>query len=474
MSLFASWVERADPSAAAVADDGERLSYGELLARSRAQARALRRTHGAGRFVLIPAERSVRFVRTLLAASISGNVPVPIDAQAPERAVQEIARRCGDSVRLGLDAQPEEGEGPLPERDPALPELVIFTSGTSGTPKGVPMSAENLTHSARAVTGYLDYAGNPSAAVVLPLHYSYALLTQVLYMFYVGGTVRLFDNFRNPIKLANVVEAEGLRTFCGVPSTYHSLCALHRLTPLSMPSVRVLCSAGAAMDRQLLPTVKEIFPNARFFDNYGMTEATPRISYIRDDDPRFAEPTCGRPIDGLEVFVVDEQDLSAKAEGEEGILAIRGPSIVKGYLNDPESTRRAFRPDGAVLSGDIARISGGYIYLLGRRDEMLKVGGEKVSPLEIERALAEHDDVIASAVGGIDDPQRGQIPAAYVELKRPVDRQTLTEFLRARLAPVKVPVRYFEVRSFPLTPNGKLQRALLSPSDREHVIREIV
>src|SRR5690606_17671739 len=296
MSLFASWVERARPSAPAIADDGERRTYGELLARSLAQARALRRVHGAGRFLLIPAERSVRFVRTLLAASISGNVPVPIDAQAPERVVQEIARRCGDSVRLDLDAQTEEGEGRLPERDPALPELVIFTSGTSGTPKGVPMSAENLTHSARAITGYLDYAANPSAAVVLPLHYSYALLTQVLYMFYVGGTVRLFDNFRNPIKLARAVEAEGLLTFCGVPSTYHSLCTLHRLTPLSMPSVRVLCSAGAAMDRQLLPTVKEIFPNARFFDNYGMTEATPRISYIRDDDPRFAEPTCGTPI----------------------------------------------------------------------------------------------------------------------------------------------------------------------------------
>jgi acyl-coenzyme A synthetase/AMP-(fatty) acid ligase len=119
-------------------------------------------------------------------------------------------------------------------------------------------------------------------------------------------------------------------------------------------------------------------------------------------------------------------------------------------------------------------VRGGYIYLHGRRDEMLKVGGEKVSPLEIERALAEHSDIVASAVGATHDPQRREVPIAYVELSGPIDRQQLTAFLSQRLAPVKVPVRYFEVRSFPVTANGKLQRSRLRPDDRGYVIREIL
>src|SRR5690606_12460147 len=171
---------------------------------------------------------------------------------------------------------------------------------------------------------------------------------------------------------------------------------------------------------------------------------------------------------------VDELDFSVKAECAEAILAFRGPSIVKSYLNDSDSTRHSVLPDCYELSGEVVSISMAQIFLLGQQDMCQTVEDENESTVEVERGLAEHEDVIASAVGGLDDPQRGQIPAAYVELRRPVDRQTLTEFLRARLAPVKVPVRYFEVRSFPLTANGKLQRALLSPNDPERVIREIV
>lgn len=475
MSTIASWVQRADPSATAVVDDVEAVTYGELARQSAQLASVYRDGLGTGRYFLLPAQRSIAFVRALVAAGLSGNIAVPIDPQSPARIAEQIGERCGSwtliDLGIGFDDRNPEFSAPA---DPERPELVLFTSGTSGIPKGVPVSSRNLSHGAKAVSGYLQYAQYPSAAVVLPLHYSYALLSQLLYMFYVGGLVRLFENFRNPIQFARVAERDELHTFCGVPSTYHALSTLHRMTPLRLPTFRVICSAGAAMDRSLVPVIKQIFPNAMFFDNYGMTEATPRISYVREDDPRFPESTCGRPIDGLEVRVLDEMTRRPLEDGRPGIIAVRGPNVFAGYLNDPESTREAFTPDGFLLSGDIGYVDDGYIYVQGRKDDVFNVAGEKVAPLEIEHALSQHPGVLACAVNRLHDEQRGDVPAAYVELAEPVERQSLVSFLNNMLPPAKVPLRIFEVRAFPLTGNGKLQRARLAPESEEFVVRELM
>lgn len=469
---FADWLDRADPGADAIADDTAVLSYGQLADGARRLAGALAGTHGRGRFVLLRAERTVGFLRALLGVSLSGNVPVPFDPQAPAPVAEELARTCGpDAFVLDETRLPEAA--PLDARDPDLPALVLFTSGTSGVPKGVVISQANVAHSVTTIAAYLDYPAFPSAAVVLPLHYSYALLSQVFCMLAVGGRTRLFASFRNPLKFAGAVNAEGVQTFCGVPSTYQALGTLARLTTLAMPGVRVLCSAGAAMDRGLVPQLREIFPAARFYDNYGMTEATPRLTFIRDDDPRFDEPTCGRAMDGVEIRILDEQTLEPLPDGRPGIVAVRGANVFSGYLNDPEATAEAFTAEGFLVSGDLGELRDGYLYLTGRRDEVFNVAGEKVAPLEIERVLARHASVESCAVGRLDDAQRGLVPAAFLKLREPTPRRDLVAFLSAHLSPAKVPVRYFEVGAFPLTPNGKLQRSRLSPDDASLGAREL-
>ena len=480
MNIFESWLRGADPGARAITDDAGSLTYGRLLERSAMLAGAYRSRFGSGGYLLVPAEKSRAFVLAFLGASRSGNIPVPVDPEAPERVLAAIAERCGGAATLALpgDEGGDEGSDEVCEdAAPAanLPDtaLVLFTSGTSGQPKGVPISWQNLRHSVTTVSGYLHYQRFPSAAIVLPLHYSYALLTQLLAMLSVGGHARIFGSFRNPIKFARAVEAEELQTFCGVPSTYYALCAIHRMAPQSMPAIRILCSAGAAMDRTMMPEIREMFPNARFYDNYGMTEATPRISYIADDDPLFAQPTCGRAIDGLEVCVVDEETRQSLADGEHGIVAIRGPNVFSGYLNDPESTRRAFTQDGFLLSGDYGYIHDGYIYINGRADDVFNVGGEKVAPLEIERALAEHPAIITSAVSKVEDEKRGTLCVAYLQTNGSLRRKEIVEFLRQRLAPAKIPQRYLRVSDWPMTGNGKLQRSRLSPQDSEFVIGEL-
>ncbi|MEO1036279.1 MAG: class I adenylate-forming enzyme family protein [Pseudomonadota bacterium] len=473
MHTLESWLRRANRDAPAVIDDTEAVSYGELLQRSGALAAALNARFGRDTYLLIRAEKTLAFVATLIAVSRSGNIPVPVDPDAPDKLIVDIAERCGGATLVDpaeLSAAAEDvADIDVSDADTAL---VLFTSGTSGTPKGVPVSWQNLEHSVATVSGYLGYAEHRSAAVVLPLHYSYALLTQLFCMLFVGGVVRLFGSFRNPIKFAKAVEQQSIATFCGVPTTYKALIAIHRLSSLSMPSMRVLCSAGAAMDRTMMAEIGEMFPNAAFFDNYGMTEATPRISYIRSDDPKFREPTCGRAIAGLEVRVMDPDTHEALPDGQQGLVAVRGPNVFAGYLNDPRSTRAAFTADGFLLSGDSGCIRDGYIYLAGRADEIFNVGGEKVAPLEIERAFAEHPAVVASAVSKIEDANRGTQAVAYVELSDEVRREELIQFLRDWLPPAKIPTFYYQVSSWPLTPNGKLQRSRLAP-DGDNVVSEI-
>jgi len=470
------WIDTLDRAAAphvAVDDGVERLTYGELRSQARRHAAVLRETYGGGHTMVLPAASTTAFVRTLLAIMWSGNVPVPVDPALPASAlayITEKSRAVATIEPLG----PPDPDAPEADHDSAgQPALIVFTSGTSGFPKGVIISDANLLHACRTIAGYLGYAGHPSAAVALPLFYSYALISQVLCQLSVGGRVRLFSELRNPLKFAAAVEADGLETFCGVPTTYHALCAFHALRPLSMPSVRVLCSAGAAMDRTLLDTIRTIFPNARFFNNYGMTEACPRIAFIRDDDPRFGELTCGRPMEGVDVRVIDAETERELPDGEQGMLVVRGPNVTSGYLNDPELTQLAFTASGFLKSGDMAYLDRGYIFIVGRYDDVFSSGGEKVAPLEIERALNSCPGVEASAVTGVPDPQRGMVPVAFVKTADDVTRQQIVDHIGARLSRSKIPLRFYRVSGFPTTSNGKLQRKRLSPSDPTHVLNEL-
>jgi acyl-CoA synthetase (AMP-forming)/AMP-acid ligase II len=467
-------IDAVDAGLAAISDRAERLTYGELRRQSRQVASRLHARHGDGQYLLVRVPASVRSVVTLLGVMYSGNTPIPVDPGLPDPGVA-VLRDRSRAVAVLDPIAPEmvAAEEPGDFRRADVPVVVMFTSGTGGCPKGVLVSHANLAHSCAVIGDYLDYHAHRSAAVALPLHYSYALLSQVCAMLHAGGRVHLFSDLRNPVRFARTVRDEQLATFCGVPSTYHALATVHRMSPLSMPGVRVLCSAGAAMDRSKLSTVKEMFPNARFFNNYGMTEAAPRIAWIREDDPRFHEPTCGRPMRGVDVKVVDPDTLAPLPDGQTGILAIRGPNITAGYLHDPESTARAFTPDGYILSGDLAHLDRGYIFISGRHDDVFNAGGEKVAPLEIEHVLNHVTGVEFSAVAGFPDAQRGMAPVAFLKLAAPVRRGALVAELARHLPKAKIPQRFFEVTAFPMTANGKVQRKRLSLDDAERVVREI-
>jgi acyl-CoA synthetase (AMP-forming)/AMP-acid ligase II len=469
---FVDTVDWSNPASPAIGDGTRRISYGELREESGRIAASLVQRFGTGGLIVVRARPTCDFVSTLLAIMFSGNTPVPVNPDLHPDDLDYIRGKSGAAAVIDPQAA-EPGGDEVFRPDPSMPAMVLFTSGTSGFPKGVVVSHANLGHSCRAVARYLQYRDFPSAAVVLPLFYSYALLSQVCCQLTIGGYVRLFAGLANPIRFAQIVAEENLQTFCGVPSTYHALCVIHALSPLSMPGVRILCSAGAAMDAARFAEIKQIFPSSLFFNNYGMTEAAPRIAYIREDDPRFFEPTCGRPIEGVEVAVVDPDTHARLPEGRMGVLVVKGPNITAGYLNDPEVTNHSFTSDGFLISGDMASLCDGYIYIAGRADDMFNVGGEKVSPLEIERVLNSLPAVDTSAVAGFLDKARGMVPLAYLKVRQPLRRAELLQQLKGRLIASKIPQRFFEVSGFPTTANGKLQRRKLSP-EAPSIAREIV
>ena len=467
-------LDHAKSDAIALIDDQEQVTYGELRDQMGRIAKQLSDRYSTNNYLLIPSASSVRFVVTLLGIMQSGNTPIPIAADLPTEDIDFIREKSQAVDLLAPIPLADLATGPCGDHRRAdMPAIVMFTSGTTGFPKGVIISHANLRHSCSAMANYLQYREFPSAAVVLPLHYSYALLSQVLCQLSVGGRVALFANFRNPIKFARRVAELNLQTFCGVPSTYLALTTIHALSPLSIPSVRILCSAGAAMNQGRFEQIKEIFPNSLFYNNYGMTEAAPRIAFVREDDERFFQPTCGRPMAGVEVKIIDLATHESVPPGERGVLVVRGPNLTTGYLNDPELTAKAFTEDGYLVSGDMAHLDDGYIYIHGRSDDIFNVGGEKVAPLEVERPLNQLPGVESSAVIGQPDEQRGMIPIAFVKLSQPLSRQTLLDGLKGHLPAIKTPQRFFEVRNFPLTPNGKLRRQTLSADNSEFVVREI-
>lgn len=466
MANFLDHIKAIDPDRPAVWDADRQVSFGEMLTQARAIAQSLKVTFPDPKFVLFEAHRSVDFVVRLFAVWEAGKVPVPVDPDAPGALRKTLLAKCQPGVFINTQDWPEPHSVVRQETLVSAGSeeaLVVFTSGTSGQPKGVVVTQKNLCHSASVISEYLGYAQFSRAAVILPLHYSYALISQLLATLYVGGSCFILSNMRNPLKLAEEASRASLQSLCAVPSTFQTFIQFRKMAELSFPEIRVVCSAGAKLDTSLISDIRSLFPNATLFDNYGMTEATPRVTYIKEDDDRFGDGTCGKAIPGMEIRIVDPKTRQPLPEGETGCVAVRGASVMPGYLDDAEANAKAFTDDGFFVSGDLAHLDDGYLYISGRADEVFNVGGEKVSPLEVEAALYKYPAIVECAVAAIEDAARGAIPAAFLVSQSEFKKAEIVAHLREHLPSNKIPVRYYIVESLPKTSNGKIQRTKLEP-----------
>lgn len=296
---------------------------------------------------------------------------------------------------------------------------LIYTSGSTGRPKGVMMSHFNMVAAATSVTEYLENTSSDVILTVLPLSFSYGLY-QALTAFQVGATVVLEKSFAYPHAILQRLMEERATGFAIVPTISAVLLQLD-LSAYPMEHLRYLTNAGAALPPEHVPQIRKWLPRTKLFLMYGLTECK-RVSYLPPDQLDNRPESVGKPMPNVEVYVVDEGGRRLPA-GEVGELVVRGANVMRGYWNLPEETDRVLRPgpvpgERVLHTGDLFRIDDeGFLYFVGRRDDIIRSGSEKVSPTEVENVLYRLDGVSLAAVVGVPDRLLGSAVKAIITLK---------------------------------------------------------
>lgn len=440
------------------ADDAPALILGEetcSFAALRRQVDALkaRLTDKPSGLVILRFHRSLAFVARFLALYEAGQ---PVAVFAHDWTDPEVeARRAslGDCFELdeALSVSWRSGRTE-PFRHPET-AVVLFTSGSTGAPRAVQLSRRNIDANVAAVLTSLDFASVSRQTLFLPLSYSFGLLGQLLPALVAGIPTHLLANLVELKRLLDDGRLQGM--ISGVPSHHETLLRLLGDGPSNTRDVTHVVSAGAPLSLELRQRLTRAFPASRVYACYGQTELAPRVLCLRSDHPAFFSSATGFPVGSLTVKLTSE-----------GELCVRGEQVMLGYLGAPEATREKVREEGWLHTGDVAELSPqGLVTLLGRNDELLKVGGERLSPLEIEAVLRVLPGVTDAAVSGREDALYGMTLTAFLRFEpgapTPLKRE-LRQTLREHLSPHKVPTEFYRVEQLPRTSNGKLQRARLT------------
>jgi len=339
---------------------------------------------------------------------------------------------------------------------------IIYTSATTGKAKGVMCTHRNMIAAAKSIIKYIGNREEDIILDVLPLSFSYGLY-QVLVSCMVGCTVVLERSFLYPHVTMEHIAREKVTGFPLVPSMAAILLRMENISEYDVSTLRYITSAGAALPVGHLRRLRRLVPNATIFNMYGLTECA-RVCYLAGAELDRRPASVGRPMPNCEVHLVDERGNPVGPE-ETGELIVRGANVMQGYWRDPEMTAKVFRPGGSpasrwLHSGDYFRMDeNGYLYFLGRRDDMIKTRGERVSPREIEDVICELEEVEETAVIGIADEILGQAIKAFVVCRSDaLDEKSILRHCLKRLEPLMVPRHIEFVPVLPKTGRGKINR----------------
>ncbi len=506
-----------DPDGAAVTHRDDRRQYGRLARETEEAASAFRALGvAADDRVAVFLEKRPETVTAIFAAAAAGGAAVPINPHLKPRQVEHIVRDSGAKLLVTsaprcahlagvLEGCPDlaaavlvDGGGETESRIPVAPwgdppdrpasapprridsdmAAILYTSGSTGRPKGVVLSHRNLVAGAESVTSYLGNTRHDRLLGVLPLSFDYGF-SQLTTAFRVGAEVVLL----NHLLARDIVRAVARHRITGlaaVPPLWIELAGLE-WPPTAAESLRYITNSGGAMPAPALDALRARLPATDVFLMYGLTEAF-RSTYLPPAEIDRRPGSIGKPIPNADIAVVCE-DGSPCAPDEPGELVHRGPLVSMGYWNAPEATARRFRPapghrkelpiaPPAVWSGDtVRRDSDGYLYFIGRRDEMIKTSGYRVSPQEVEEELDSAPGVAEVAAVGAPHPRLGEaiiVIAAGTGGAAP-DTAALLERCRRRLPAFMVPAHIIgRAGPLPRNANGKIDRAGLKAAYADH------
>lgn len=344
---------------------------------------------------------------------------------------------------------------------------IIYTSGSTGKPKGIMSAHYNMVSACRSITTYIENIEKDIILGCLPLSFDYGLY-QVLMTFMIGGTIVLKKSFNYMHDVLTTIQNEKITGFPIVPTIVALLCKIKEISKYDFSSVRYITNTGAALPYYYIKKLIKIFPNAKIFSMYGLTECK-RVSYLPPEKINYKPESVGIPMSNCRVVIVDE-DGKRVGVNEVGELVVSGANVMQGYWNDPKETKKRFRPgkyrdDVLLYTGDLFRKDEeGYLYFVGRKDDMLKVKGERVSPKEIEFAIIEIEGVIQCAVIGIPNDILGHAIKAFIMIEKgcALEVQDIRHYLQKNLEPHLVPQEIEICDNLPKTPSGKIDKTALS------------
>jgi long-chain acyl-CoA synthetase len=339
-----------------------------------------------------------------------------------------------------------------------------YTSGTTGRPKGAILTHLGATHVAAAVADRFGYRADDIVLCALPLFHSYAVNSCMIQVMMAGAGQVILERF-TPDGVLQAIQQHRVTLFPGVPTMFNYLVNFPDRARYDLRSLRIAQSAGAVLAAKLMQDFESMY-GVPLVDGYGITEAH---SFVTLNDPNGKRPagSCGKPIEGDEVRIVDAQDRDVPA-GERGELIFRGPNLPVGYVNAPQATAEALR-GGWYHSGDVAYMDAeGYVYIVDRIKDTIICGGYNIYPKEVEDVIYAHPAVLDVAVVGVADEAKGEIPKACVVLKpdATLTAAELDTYCRQNLAAYKLPRVIEFVDAIPKTASGKTKRFLLRQGEK--------
>jgi len=366
----------------------------------------------------------------------------PVSTMKAARAWEEWLAREPDAF-----ATVERADGDL--------AVILYTSGTTGRPKGVALSHANLASNARAAASLYELDRERWSLGVLPLSHSYGLVT--LNAGNILGTKSVLLRWFNPEAVLDAIARFRVQSMAGVPTMYVYLLNYPDADRFDTSSMRSWGSGAAALPSEIVEPFEKKF-GGRLLEGYGLTEASPVVSTTRLSGVRKLG-SVGQPIPGVEVTILDDED-RALTVGETGEIGVRGPNVMVGYYGLPEETARALR-NGWLHTGDVGRLDAdGFLYVVERKKDLIIRGGFNIYPREVEEVLYAHPAVAEAAVVGMHDPLMGEEVCAFVALKggAAADAAAIIGFCQSRLAKYKCPREVRFLPSLPKNPVGKILR----------------
>ena len=455
----------------------ETISFKELYENSLKVAAYLNETIGTGQNVILLSPNSVFFITAYLGILKSGNVCVPLNFDIEQNNLEYILNETESRLvfisksyksRFRFDSpiqlideddsfQLNINKDVLNETNNELAEI-IFTSGSSGKPKGVMISHQNIIANTNAIIDYLNLTSSDIMAVVLPFFYCYGLSLLHTHL-KAGGSIVLNNNFIFLGSFLSDLLKYKCTGFAGVPSHFQILLKKSQsFKTTTFEHLRYMTQAGGKLHAVFIKDLIITFPKMDFYVMYGQTEATARLSFVSPNQLAAKTHSIGKAIEGVTLKVVNEKG-DQVGLNEEGELIAKGENIMLGYFKDKQNTNQTIK-NGWLYTGDIAKMdSDGYFYLVARKKEIIKVGGKRVSPKEIEEVILSITEVVDCAISAIEDHLLGESIQASIVLTQNFDHQMMKDKIREicskNLAQYKIPQNIIIEKTIHMSATGK-------------------